>query len=323
MVSLGHMSKIMPNNEVEERYRWIGPINDKVLTIKQMVLISPFSERTLKYWLAGYREQGLEGLKSKSRKPHYSPRATSKQIKDEIIEMRKDTRLCARKISWKLEKQGVCIHERTIGKILKKKGLVRKYRREQATKWKPKPVTRPGQLMEIDVKYGIRLAKYRWWYQFTAIDCASRWRHLYAYDSPNNFTSVCFLRKLIQRTPFKINAVKTDNAEIFTNKYSGYQLSKDPFNPKLHIFDVVCNELNIDHYLIDRGKPAQNGKVERSHRSDKESFYYFHKEPRPKSLEEYRYYLNLWNLWYNNLEHCSLNGLSPNEYLKKVQNVWF
>jgi len=30
---------------------------------------------------------------------------------------------------------------------------------------------------------------------------------------------------------------------------------------------------NILHYLIDPGKPAQNGKVERSHRTDQEMFY--------------------------------------------------
>lgn len=317
------MSKIMPNNEIEERYRWIGPIVDGVLTIKQMVLICPFSERTLKYWLTRYRKQGLKGLESKSRKPRSFPNATCKEIKGKVIEMRRDTRLCARKISWRLKKQNIHIHERTVGKILKQEGLVRKYRRHKATKWKPTLVTTPGELMEVDVKYGIRLAKYKWWYQFTAIDCATRWRHLYAYDSPNNFTSVCFLKKLIKTTPFKIKAVKTDNAEIFTNKYTGYELSKNPFKPKLHIFDIVCDQLNIDHYLIDKGKPAQNGKVERSHRSDNESFYYFRREPRPKSLEEYRYYLNLWNLWYNDLEHCSLNGLSPNEYLRKVQNVWF
>lgn len=319
MIQLGHMSKIMPYNEIEERYRWIGPILDKVLTIKQMVQICPFSERTIKYWLSRFREYGFEGLKNRSRRPHSFPNQTPKEIEDGVISMRKDFRLGAKKISWRLAKQDISIHERTVGKILKQKGLVRKYRSHKQAKWKPATITIPGKLIEIDIKYGVRLAKYHWWYQFTAIDKASRWRHLGAYENKGNYESVCFLKCLISKAPFKIEAVKTDNAEAFTNKYNGYDKSIDPRNPKLHVFDIWCLRLGITHYLIDKGKPQQNGSVERSHRSDKESFYYFRK--RPKSLEEYRYYLNLWNLWYNDLEHCSLNGLSPNEYLKKVQNV--
>jgi len=44
-------------------------------------------------------------------------------------------------------------------------------------------------------------------------------------------------------------------------------------NPRLHALDVLCQKYNIIHYLIDPGKPAQNGKVERSHRTDQEMFY--------------------------------------------------
>jgi len=49
--------------------------------------------------------------------------------------------------------------------------------------------------------------------------------------------------------------------------------SSDPMNPRLHPIDLECQRLNIIHYLIDPGKPAQNGKVERSHRTDQEHFY--------------------------------------------------
>jgi hypothetical protein len=33
--------------------------------------------------------------------------------------------------------------------------------------------------------------------------------------------------------------------------------------------------------------------------------------------------IKIWNNEYNNLEHCGLNGLSPNEFLRlsEVQNV--
>lgn len=77
--------------------------------------------------------------------------------------------------------------------------------------------------------------------------------------------------------------------------------------------------MNIEHYLIDPGKPAQNGKVERSHRSDQERFY---NRVRFCTIQELRKKIKQWNMEYNNLEHCGLNGQTPNEVLrKKVQNV--
>jgi len=41
----------------------------------------------------------------------------------------------------------------------------------------------------------------------------------------------------------------------------------------IHVLDQFCASQGITHYLIDPGKPAQNGKVGRSHREDQEKFY--------------------------------------------------
>ena len=77
-------------------------------------------------------------------------------------------------------------------------------------------------------------------------------------------------------------------------------------------------EIKYIHYLIDPGKPAQNGKVERSHRTDQEMFY---NRKKFKTLSGLKKALRIWNQEYNNLEHCSLDGLTPNEALIKMQNV--
>ena len=75
--------------------------------------------------------------------------------------------------------------------------------------------------------------------------------------------------------------------------------------------------MNIIHYLIDPGKPAQNGKVERSHRSDQESFY---ERTAYDTIEELVYKLKLWNMYYNDLQHCGLNNKTPNQYLAGFNN---
>ena len=124
--------------------------------------------------------------------------------------------------------------------------------------------------------------------------------------------SILFTTELIKIAPFKIRAIKTDNGSCFTNRYTGYQKSADPLNPRLHPLDLFLMSKNILHYLIDPGKPAQNGHVERSHRTDQEMFY---DRRKLKTVLGLKRAIKQWNIYYNNLEHCALNGLTPNEIL--------
>lgn len=307
------MSKIMPKSTQEEKYRWIKPILNKEITIKNMSRVCPFSERSIKYWLANYKKYGMEGLKNKSTRPKSNPNETPIRIKEEVIELRKDTGECAKKLHWKLQKKGINIDTRTIGKIIKIEGLTRRYRVRRINYKYIKAELSPGDLIEIDVKYVPKKLDNKQYYQFTAIDCKSRWRYLKVYENQSNLNSIKFLREIIKHFPHKIKAIKTDNGAIFTNRYTGYLKSSDIFNPRLHAFDLECKRLSIEHYLIDPGKPAQNGKVERSHRTDQEQFY---NRIEFNSLEELEYNIKLWNMYYNNnLEHCALNGLTPNQAL--------
>ena len=74
-----------------------------------MTKVCPFSERTLKYWLSKYRNNGLEGLSDKSKRPKTQPLETPIRIKERVIELRKDTKLCAKKLNYKLKKEGIII----------------------------------------------------------------------------------------------------------------------------------------------------------------------------------------------------------------------
>ena len=308
----------MPKSTQEEKYRWIKPILEKEISIKQMSQVCPFSERSLKYWLANFRAYGLEGLVNKSTRPKSQPNETPIRIKERVIELRLGTNLCAKKLNYKLKKEHISINDRTIGKIIKNEGLVRKYRlRKLKYKYVKVPMAK-GDLVEIDIKYVPDLIGQRQYYQFTAIDCASRWRYLDIYEHMGSSEAMDFLGKVLKIASFRIRAIKTDNGSCFTNRYTGYLKSSDPLNPKLHSLDILCQKLNIIHYLIDPGKPAQNGKVERSHRTDQEMFYDRHKFKTTLGLKRA---VKQWNINYNNLEHIALDGLTPNEELERVQNV--
>ena len=275
----------MPKTIKEERLRWILPIYNKEIKLLDIAKVCPHSQRSLERWIAGYRRRGQAGLEPKSTRPKSHPKETPIRIKERIIELRKKTNKCALKLKWRLEKENIFLHKNTIHKIIKTEGLTRKYR---IRKLKYKYVKVPlgaGELLEIDVKYAPNLIENKQYYQFTAIDCASRWRYLKIYDDFSNFHSIKFLEALIEIAPFRIRAIKTDNGSNFTNRYTGYLKSSDPMNPRLHDFDLLCHKYNIIHYLIDPGKPNQNGKVERSHRTDQEMFYEKNKFIALKELE--------------------------------------
>lgn len=303
----------MPNNITEERLRWVLPIVNKEIKLKDYAKVFPHGKRTLERWVAAYKKDEIHGLHPKTTRPKSQPNETPIAIKEQVIALRNQKKVCALKLKWKLQKQGVHLHERTIGKILRNENLVRKYRIKKIKYKYIKATLQPGELVEIDVKYVPGTIVNKRYFQYTAIDCATRWRYLEVYDQQCNSNSIAFLKKVMSRFPYTIQSIKTDNGAIFTSYYCGRNKRSDMTLKRPHPLDDFCSKNNIVHYLIDPGKPAQNGKVERSHREDQEKFYDQHKF---KNISDLHKKIKEWNIYYNDLEHIGLNGLTPNEALK-------
>jgi transposase InsO family protein len=302
----------MAKTIAEERLRWILPVFEGRIKLVDAAKACPYGKRSLERWLTAYRKNGMAGLEPKSTRPKTSPKETGIRIKERVIEIRRKENLCALKLKWLLKTEGIKIHERTIGKILKVEKLIRNYRVKKIKYKYIKAMIWPGELIEIDVKYVPGKIEGKRYFQYTAIDCASRWRHLAIYEGESNFHAISFLKSVIRLFPYRIRAVKTDNASTFTNYYLGTNKRSDQTVKTQHALDRFCSQNDIVHYLIDPGKPAQNGKVERSHRSDQETFYDRNEfKSEPDLIEK----LRVWNIRYNNLPHCGLDGKSPNQYL--------
>jgi len=306
----------MAKSVQEERLRWILPIIKKEVKTVDIIKVCPHSERSLKRWLALYRVQGRGGLVPRSTRPKTNPKETPIRIKEEVIRLRKQTKLCAQKLHWRLKKNGVTVHARTIGKILKNESLTRKYRTKRIKYKYLRAERQPGELVEIDVKYVPGGIKNKEYFQYTAIDTASRWRHLEIFDEQSSYHSIKFLEIVMAKFKHRIRAIKTDNHSTFTNFYAGTNKRSDMTIKTIHPLDVFCAENNIIHYLIDKGKPNQNGTVERSHREDQEKFY---ERNRFKNVSDLKAKLKVWNQVYNDLEHCGLNGKTPNEMLESFK----
>jgi transposase InsO family protein len=302
----------------EERLRWIHPVAEKKMKLVDVAKICPHSKRSLERWLAVYRKSGESALEPKSTSPKTNPQETPIWIKEKVVRKRKRTKLCAQKLHWALKNEGLIVPVRTIGKILKQEGLVRKYRVRKIKYVYVRSERKPGELIEIDIKYVPGRVENKRYYQYTAIDTASRWRYLKIYYEQSNLHSVLFLQEVMRKFPHKILAVKTDNGFVFTNRYNGTYKREDLSPKRLHFFDLFCAKNNIIHYLIDPGKPAQNGTVERSHRTDQEQFY---DRNAFKDASDLKKKLRRWNNKYNNLMHCGLGGKTPNQFLVEYQST--
>ena len=300
----------------EERLRWVLPIIKREIRLVEAAKICPYSQRSLERWLTAYKSSGEAGLEPGSTEPKTYRTETPIWLKEKIIGIRKKTKKCALKIHWQLEKEDIRIDARTVGKILKKENLVRKYRVRKIKYKYIRAERQPGELIEIDVKYVPGKLENTRYYQYTAIDTASRWRHMAIYNEQTTYHSIVFLQEVIKLFPHRILAIKTDNGSVFTNYYLGTNKRSDQTVKTLHALDQFCTANGMIHYLIDPGKPAQNGTVERSHREDEEKFYQQNRFKNPRDL---RKKLKAWNTYYNNLEHCGLQGKTPNEYLREFK----
>lgn len=311
------MKNMTHNTEVliaTERERWLKLHLEGGLSIVELAKRSGFSRDTLHRWKRLYQTFGLDGLKEKSRAHHFHPKTTSSQVVERIRAIRLAHNFCARKIQIRLKKEGVMMSTRGVHRVLKREKLVRTKRRlPRSDIWRPKS-TIPGEVVEIDVAL-MRKYKGKWVFQFTAIDCCTRWRFLRVYSEQHSLNAARFLEALVETAPFRVQGVKTDNGSIFTNRYVGAYKSLG--KRKKHVFDQTCRSNGIIHYLIQPGKPAQNGKVERSHRTDREEFW---DRVTFSSLADLEQKQSVYLDWYNNeREHLGIGGLTPREKLKECQ----
>ena len=108
----------------EERLRWVLPIVEKE---DRYSLMRQRSVRTDNGALsAGWRHIGHTARTASlpdSTEPKHCEGETAISIKERVIAIRKKTKKMRIEVDWQLEKEGILIHERTVGKILRKKTL--------------------------------------------------------------------------------------------------------------------------------------------------------------------------------------------------------
>ena len=158
----------------------------------------------------------------------------------------------------------------------------------------------PGHRVQVDVKFltfvkdGKKIKRF----QYTAIDDVTRARALKIYDRHTQKNAIEFIDYMRKNFPFRIHTIQTDNGHEFQTKFHWH-----------------CEDLGIRHVYIKPASPHLNGKVERSHKTDKQEFW---------QLVEYvddidiKAKLKEWEQYYNcHRPHTALAGRAPFEVLRE------
>lgn len=261
----------------------------------------------------------LQSLADRSHRPHHHPNQHRPEEIKLIDNMRRRNPNTGLVVFWvKLRQRGYTRSISGLYRFLRKRGQMAV--KLPNPKYIPKPyeqMTYPGQRGQIDVKFVpaaclVGDAAGQKFYQYTFIDEYSRFRYLEAFEEHNTYSSSVFLRHVVEKFPYAIECIQTDNGSEFTNRLNSSKANRPT------LFEKTLSELSIQHKLIRPYTPRHNGKVERSHRKDNEEFYASHKF---FSFADFSSQLALRQRYYNNFPMRPLNWLSPKQVLFSFPNV--
>jgi transposase InsO family protein len=240
--------------------------------------VSSFSELCERYtisrktgykWIWRYNQGGIEGLRDASRRPRQSPQQTPYPIRRAILDLRTRGNLVLgpKKIQTLLRQKFP--HEEipsrtTIYKILHAEGFLTPRRRKRRVAPFAQPFARAtdsNDLWSADYKGQFKLQDGRWCYPLTIMDHLSRYLLCcHGLDGPRFAETQQAFRRCFQDygLPWRI---RTDNGVPFATTATG-GLSR------LAIWWIT---LGILPERIEAGKPQQNGRHERMHRTLKQA----------------------------------------------------
>lgn len=255
-------------------------------------------------WRAAYQKRGEGGLINGKPIPKWHANRTPPAVEEKVLHLRRKYHLGPIRIVWYLERyHGIKISDAGVYRILRRHGLNKLPRRTRLRKVHTKRYAKqvPGHHIQMDVKFltfrskrGQKIRRF----QFTAIDDATRVRGLKIYKKHTQANAIDFADYIIEKFPFRIREIRTDNGHEFQAKFHW------------HVEDK-----GIRHAYIKPSSPQLNGKVERSHRSDSQEFYQLLSYKGDVDLEAK---LAEWENFYNfSRPHGAFDGKTPYEALRE------
>jgi transposase InsO family protein len=222
------------------------------------------SRKTGYKWLARFQEGGPEGLRDKSHATLSCPHRTASEVETLLLQVRRDHPCWGPKkllaYTQRRHPELTLPAASTVGDLLKRGGLIAAKRRR--SKWgHPGPValeaSAPNQVWCADFKGQFQMGDGRYCFPLTVTDAYSRF--LLACDahlSTQASGAIVSFERLFQEHGLP-QAIRTDNGVPFATAAIG----------GLSQLNLWWTKLGIAHQRIEPGKPQQNGRHERMHKT--------------------------------------------------------
>jgi putative transposase len=300
----------MPWSEVkpmDQKIQFVSLALNSTQSMTELCRLFGVSRKTGYKWLDRYHEHGIDGLKDRCRAPHHIPHRTPQKVIDFVINQRKKHPTWGgRKIAQKARKVAPDLDlpsETTLQHFIRQAGLVKARSRRRQSSHPGPPLTRPqapNDVWTVDFKGEFKTKDGLYCYPLTILDEHSRFllacRGLRSTGYQGAFRT---FRRVFEDYGLPA-AIKSDNGIPFAT--TGLC--------RLSMLSVWWIKLGIYPVLIEPGRPDQNGRHERMHRTlKKESTL-----PALGNLSAQQRRFNAWRDEYNLARpHEALNGNYPEE----------
>lgn len=298
-------------NQMDLKIQLVNDRSNKHLSITDLSQKYGISRPTVYKWLGRHEELGVEGLKEQNRSPKYHPNKTPKSILEMLIQ---EKLLNRKRGPRKVRAQVLRKHPglklpaiSTISYWFKKEGLVKERKRRSHVPAYTQPFYRcqaPNDVWSLDYKGQFYTRNSRICYPLIATDNYSRFiLNCDALKGPRYIPTQRSLENTFRQYGLPW-AMRFDNGTPFASRCIG-GLSR------LMIWFIL---LGIIPERIDKGRPEQNARHERMHRSLKSDVL----DSPAKNLKEQNKVFDLYRHDFNHERpHEALNDRSPSDFYKK------
>ncbi|MGW0538107.1 IS481 family transposase [Streptomyces sp. NPDC003032] len=256
-----------PQELVEHRYRAVLEVLDGAPVV-EVALRFGVSRQTVHAWRNRYQDQGVEGLRERSRRPRSSPSRLPADVESLICELRQQhPRWGARRLVHELGQRKVqpLPSRGTVHRVLSHNGLVSHQDQQHKRKYRRWQRDAPMQLWQMDIVSGVFLADGRECKLVTGIDDHSRFLVVAEVVLRPTGRDVCSAFVASMQRFGVPTEILTDNGKQFTGRFTKPR-------PAEVLFERVCRENGIVQRLTKRRSPTTTGKIERFHRTLRQEF---------------------------------------------------